>query len=251
MQAFRRLLGRMIHGLAKAQSFILGGLVYLLESGVLLAKSFIRGCAVLISMGGCLAVFLLIGPVGAWLFSHPGVLAVLLVLLFFPVLGAAFSNALSAYRTICTAYLNNLAAHLRSPDTHPYRTYAYYRQAARDAEEAAARREQERRRQQQQAWEERFRQWHQQGWQYQQAGSAAVNPYADFRQKYEKSCAILGVSTQADINKIKLAYRRQAKRTHPDLNKDPQATRQFQEINDAYEFLNEDNIRRYQNLPPA
>ena len=107
------------------------------------------------------------------------------------------------------------------------------------------------REQQQRAWEERFRQWNQQGWQYQQARPGAANPYTEFKARYEKSCAVLGVPVNADPNKIKLAYRRQAKRYHPDLNKDPQATRQFQEINEAYEFLSEENIRRYQNLPPA
>ena len=251
--AIRKWVGKAIKGLASAQAFLLGGLVSLLETGILLAKSFIRGCALLVSMGGCLAVFLLVGPVGAWLFSHPAVLAALLVLLFFPILGAAFSSALSAYRAICTAYLLNLAAHLQSPDEHPYRSYNTFRQAHRQAEEDAARREQERREQQQRAWEERFRQWHQQGWQYQQAGPGpgTANPYTEFKTKFEKSCAILGVPTNADSNKSKLAYRRQAKRYHPDLNKDPQATRQFQEISDAYEILSDDNIRRYQHLPPA
>ena len=248
---FRRMLGGLIHGLARAQSFVLGGLVSLIETGVLLAKSFIRSCAVIISMGGCLAVFLLLGPVGAWLFSRPGFLTALLVLIFFPLLGAAFSTALSAYRKISTAYLFNLANYLKNPTQFPYRPYDHFRQAARRAEENAAWQEQERRRQQQRAWEERFRQWHQQqGWQQQQrTGASPLNPYADFKRKFERSCQILGVPTDADLNKIKLAYRRQAKRYHPDLNKDPQATRQFQAINEAYEFLNEDNIRRYQNLP--
>ncbi len=250
----RRMLGSIIYGLAKAQSFLLGGLVSLLETGVLLAKSFIRSCAVIISMGGCLVLFLLVGPLGAWLFSHPGLFTGLLVLIFFPVLGAAFSTALSAYRKISTAYLFNLANYLKDSAKFTYRTYDYYRQAARQAEEAAAWQEQERRRQQQRAWEERFRQWHQQGWQQQQqqrTGAPPLNPYADFKRKFEQSCQILGVATDADQNKIKLAYRRQAKRYHPDINKDPQATRQFQAINEAYEFLNEENIRRYQNLPPV
>ena len=247
----RKMLGKAIYGLAKAQDYLLGGLVSLLETGILLAKSFLRGCALLISMGGCLAVFLLVGQVGAWLFSHPAVLAAVLVLLFFPILGAAFSSVLSSYRAICTAYLLNLAAHLQSPGEKPYRSYDTFRQAHRQAEEAAARREQERREQQQRAWEERFRQWNQQGWQYQQARPGGANPYTEFKSRYEKSCAVLGVPVNADPNKIKLAYRRQAKRYHPDLNKDPQATRQFQEINEAYEFLSEENIRRYQNLPPV
>ena len=35
---------------------------------------------------------------------------------------------------------------------------------------------------------------------------------------------------------------------HPDINKDANATQQFQAIQDAYEFLNEDNIQRYKRI---
>ena len=47
---------------------------------------------------------------------------------------------------------------------------------------------------------------------------------------------------------IKLAYRKKAKKYHPDLNKSPDATEMFQRINEAYEFLSDENIERYKNI---
>lgn len=249
MDFFRRLLSKIIYGIAKAHSFILDGLVYVIETGVLLSKSFMRGCALLISMGGCLAVLLLVGPVGSWLFQHPAAQTILLLIIVFPILGAASVSYLKYFKEVSTQYLFNLSQYLEDPQSVPYRPYRYYKQAYRKAEEEAARREQARREQQQREWEERFRQWHQQqSGPWQQGKWAASNPYEDFIKKYEKSCEILGVPTTADLNKIKLAYRRKAKAYHPDVNKSPDATQKFQEINEAYEFLNEDNIQRYQNL---
>lgn len=48
---------------------------------------------------------------------------------------------------------------------------------------------------------------------------------------------ILGVDKNAGEDEIKSAYRRQAKKYHPDLNKTPEAAEKFKEINEAYEVL--------------
>lgn len=250
MKFVRKLLGHLISGIAKAHAFILDGLVYIIETGVLMAKSFIKGCAILLGMGGCLAVFLLLGPVGGWLISHPAALAAVLFILVFPILGAASVSFLKYFKAVSTNYLSNLAHYLKDQDNVRYRSYRYYKEAYRQAEEAAARRERARREQEQREWEQRFWHWQQQGGggHWQQGERATANPYVDFKSKYEKSCAILDVPVTADQYKIKLAYRRKAKAFHPDVNKDPDATRQFQAISEAYEFLNEDNIRRYQTM---
>ena len=57
---------------------------------------------------------------------------------------------------------------------------------------------------------------------------------------------VLGISRSADKGTIKRAYRKLAKKYHPDINKEAGATEKFQKINDAYEFMNDDNIKRYQ-----
>lgn len=54
---------------------------------------------------------------------------------------------------------------------------------------------------------------------------------------------ILGVSKNADADEIKSAYRRLAKKYHPDLNKAPDAAEKFKEINEAYEVLGDEKKR--------
>ncbi len=54
---------------------------------------------------------------------------------------------------------------------------------------------------------------------------------------------ILGVSKSADADEIKSAYRRLAKKYHPDLNKTPEAAEKFKEINEAYEVLGDEKKR--------
>lgn len=54
---------------------------------------------------------------------------------------------------------------------------------------------------------------------------------------------ILGVQKGADADEIKSAYRRLAKKYHPDLNKAPDAAEKFKEINEAYEVLGDEKKR--------
>ncbi len=54
---------------------------------------------------------------------------------------------------------------------------------------------------------------------------------------------ILGVKKDASADEIKSAYRRLAKKYHPDLNKAPEAADKFKEINEAYEVLGDDRKR--------
>ncbi|MBD2464989.1 molecular chaperone DnaJ [Oscillatoria sp. FACHB-1407] len=54
---------------------------------------------------------------------------------------------------------------------------------------------------------------------------------------------ILGVSRDADKEEIKRAYRRLARKYHPDVNKEEGAEERFKEINRAYEVLSEPETR--------
>lgn len=55
---------------------------------------------------------------------------------------------------------------------------------------------------------------------------------------------VLGVSKSASKDEIKSAYRKLAKQYHPDINKSPDAPKKFEEIQEAYDILYDDNKRK-------
>ena len=69
----------------------------------------------------------------------------------------------------------------------------------------------------------------------------------DFKDYYR----ILGVDRNADDKTIKSAYRRLARKHHPDVAKTKDATERFKEISEAYEVLSDpEKRRRYDSLGP-
>jgi curved DNA-binding protein len=54
---------------------------------------------------------------------------------------------------------------------------------------------------------------------------------------------IIGVPRDATVDDIKRAYRRLARKHHPDVNKEPQAEARFKELGEAYEVL-KDPVKR-------
>lgn len=63
---------------------------------------------------------------------------------------------------------------------------------------------------------------------------------AEKRDYYE----VLGVSRNASADEIKNAYRKLAKKYHPDINKSPDAEEKFKEVQEAYEILKDDKKRQ-------
>ena len=70
----------------------------------------------------------------------------------------------------------------------------------------------------------------------------------DFKDYYK----ILGVEPTADEKAIKAAYRKLARKYHPDVSKERDAEEKFKEANEAYEVLGDaqkraefDEIRKY------
>ncbi|QMT98600.1 DnaJ domain-containing protein [Mycoplasma tullyi] len=55
---------------------------------------------------------------------------------------------------------------------------------------------------------------------------------------------ILGVDTKASQSDIKKAFRKLAKKYHPDVSDDPKSVQLFQKINQAYEVLSDEKSRR-------
>ncbi|MDQ6919829.1 MAG: DnaJ domain-containing protein [Candidatus Dormibacteraeota bacterium] len=69
--------------------------------------------------------------------------------------------------------------------------------------------------------------------------------------RYKDYYEILGVSRDADAKEIKAAYRKLARKYHPDVNKDPSADARFKEINEANEVLSDPAKRKkYDELGP-
>lgn len=67
--------------------------------------------------------------------------------------------------------------------------------------------------------------------------------------QYKDYYEILGVQRSASQSEIKSAYRKLAKKYHPDVNKTPEASEKFKDINEAFEVLSDQNKRsRYDSL---
>ena len=67
--------------------------------------------------------------------------------------------------------------------------------------------------------------------------------------KYKDYYEILGITRDADAQTIKSAYRKLARKYHPDVNKTKDAEEKFKDINEAYEVLSDSAKRqRYDSL---
>jgi len=69
---------------------------------------------------------------------------------------------------------------------------------------------------------------------------AVMEPMADRKDYYE----ILGLPRTAGQDDIRAAYRRLARRYHPDVNRGPEAAETFKEVNEAYQVLNDPSRRQ-------
>ena len=56
---------------------------------------------------------------------------------------------------------------------------------------------------------------------------------------------VIGVSRDATDDEIKKAFRKQARKLHPDVNKSPNAEEEFKGLNEAYDILSDPNKRAY------
>ncbi len=260
MNFLKKIAGKFVYGLAKVISIIFDGLIWIFKTIVDLVIGLGKILLTLIAMGGILVIFLLFSPIGIALLFNPITIIAIFLFIVIPILGKKFISYLQYLKYIITEYLLDLSKYLIEGKTE-YKSFNEFSRKYRNMEEERERKQrEERQRREREEWEERFRQWQEyqnynRGYQgyyqngnRQYTGGTYQNPASEFISKYEKSCELLGVSPETDIYQVKLAYRKKAKEYHPDLNKAADATRKFQEINNAYEFLTEENIERYKNF---
>ncbi len=262
MDIFKKIWGKILYGIANIISVLFDVFIGIVEFTVGLVINIGRGFLALISMGGCLLIMIL-GPA---LLLNPLTFFSILFLIIFPILGTKFVSYLKYVKYMITEFLFDHADNLINGKKAEFGSFNEYGNKYKKMEEEKIRREQQRRQaEEQRQWEERFRQWNEYqnsqrrssygeygnyGGYYQNTGygNTYANPNVEFKNKYEKSCELLGVPYDSDKYQIKLAYRKKAKEYHPDLNKSPDATTMFQQINNAYEFLSDANIERYKNM---
>lgn len=55
---------------------------------------------------------------------------------------------------------------------------------------------------------------------------------------------ILGVTPDSDVQDVKFAYRKLARKYHPDVNKAPESAQKFKDVLEAYEVLSDEKKRK-------
>lgn len=254
----KRLGSGAIRGLARVVNAVLQFLIAIIQTMVNIMKSIGQFLFTIFAFGGCL--FMILTPY--LLFAFP----ILLILFIFPILGSSFVHLLEYGNYIAVEYLNQYADFLdgKYPQYKTFHDFReeYKRKQERAREEEERRRREEQARAEQEMWESFFNQTFggfgtyqnsdQNGYSYDQYRQYQQNYQQNhgfgsqsFTEQYKKACQTLGVSDQADKYEIKLAYRKLAKKYHPDLNKAPDAKEKFQEINAAHDFLTDEAIERY------
>ncbi|WP_297810267.1 J domain-containing protein [uncultured Finegoldia sp.] len=261
--------GGFVKGFAKFLDGFFGFLIAFIETLVNLTEGFRYVLGSILSFG---CIFILFFPY--IFFRYKWLTFAIIFITIFPILGKGFVNYLKYVKYSMVEFLLGYGDYYLNNSRTKYTSYSDYKKKYifnKQEEERKAREERQRR--EQEEWTRRFNEWFSQGGfgfddfgYYQQQGqyrgynqgygqqgygyqNQYQNPVDDFVRTYEKHCDTLGVGYNADKYEIKLNYRKLAKKYHPDINKAADATAKFQEVNNAYDFLsNEQNIERYNRI---
>ena len=251
--------GKFIHGLATVLGTIFNVLINIMNVIVVTFEG-IRQLLFGIFIIGCSTIFIF--PIIP-LFLPRDVTYFIFAVIFIPILGPKFISLLRYLNYTITEWMYDRADSMITGTKVGYDSISDYsnkykyekEQAERRAREEEARRQQEEMNRKFEEFVRGFGYSNQrtysggyQGGSYDQGnfgGNYSGVNNIGFKEKYEKSCKVLGLNYDTDIYEVKLNYRKLAKKYHPDINKDPNATDMFTKVNDAYEFLTEENIRKY------
>ena len=254
----KKLFGKFILGLSKVLNKIFGATI----NGLSYIVNLLSNIAVLLVLAGvvllALSSFLLPVIITILLF-HPAFWIIIFVFFIVPFLGKKFISFLRYFNYSLCEYLNDYGNFLIGNNSG-FSSFKEYKRKYEDAQEEQRQRErEERQRREREEWERRFNAFNEYfsnqggfytGYQgYYQNSGTSYDPYSDFKNKFENACKVLEFdSYDIDFYQVKLQYRKLAKKYHPDLNRDTDTTEKFQEINSAFEFLTEENIKRYNQM---
>lgn len=252
-QGFGKILYNLGRGIESVLGFIIDGISWILN----LMKAIRQG---LIAIFGGLFMILALFFFGGFI----GILLLPVLLNLFVIFGllpfglSLLNKGLKLLKYGLTEYLYDKSNQLIDDGNMRFSNiFDYFGEYIRLENEAKFR-EQERKRRvyeedqrrQREAFEEFFRQSTNFGGGYYNQNTGGYNSFSGisdvgFKEKYEQACDVLNVGYTANKDEIRVAYRKKAKEYHPDLNKAENATEMFQKVNDAHEFLTDENIIKY------
>lgn len=247
----KKTLGKILHAVASGLSYVFDFLINIINIIVIVFE----GLKQVLFFIGCSVIFIF--PI--FFFAIPRNLMVLIILaVLIPFLGTRFVSALRYANYTVTEWMYDKADTLISGKKVGFKNFKDYGDKYRFDEETRERRQAEGERQrQQEEMNRKFEEFAKNFRFYDNYSQDSSNSYDSsgyyqtgasdigFKEKYEKACDTLGVTYDSDSYQIKLNFRKLAKQYHPDISDDPNATEKFQEINEAYEFLSNDNINKY------
>lgn len=255
-----RLIGNFYRGIGRFFEFVTDVIILFLD----LIVTLIDNVKKLLGIFSIFFIFFLMNPFLLYaLLLSPSIMSLLIIFFIVPLLGKGLISYLKYLQYILTEFFYDRADYYLLGKDNRVSFGDYGRKYSKRQREKVQRESEERARQQQKMWEDMFRQYYDQasrggyntygGGYSNQRGSYGsqgniYNPTRDFINKYEANCRTLGLAPTIDKYQIKLAYRKLAKKYHPDVSSDPNATEKFQKINEANEFLSDANIKRYEQL---
>lgn len=250
--------GKILHGLATGLGTFFNVLINIMNVIVVTFEG-IRQLLFMIFIFGCSTIFIF--PIIPLLLPKE-VMYFIFAVIFIPILGPKFISFLRYINYTLTEWMYDRADSMITGQKVGYESISDYSDKyIYEQEQMRRRQREEEARRQQEEMNRRFEEFARNFGGYQDSrsygggyntgygqgqytGYNGVNDLG-FKEKYEKACQTLGVGVDTDIYEVKLNYRKLAKKYHPDINKDPDATTMFTKVNDAYEFLTEENIKKY------
>lgn len=282
----KKFLGHILNGVGKFIEVFLNIIIFLVQLATYIFDGIKQMIAALFVGGGCLLVFFILNPVVLYsITKNKYIMTILFLSVVVPILGVKGVSYLKYIQYMATEYFYDKAdfyLHGKKRTFDKISDYGKkYKAHIEELERLKKQREQEER---EKAFEERFNSafggtyytfgedinfedlfgeggffdaFNQGGYYYNQGSFNQQGNYNSqgqnyagigFKNSYEEAIRILGLTTDADKYEIKLKYRQLAKKYHPDLNNEEGAKEMFQKINNAYEFLSDENIERYKRL---